>query len=177
MIEIRRMKPEEKDEVVALSKSLNKFVRDFNSIWTRWDMWEKNVPFVALKDGKIVGFHGASFLKKDYVYTMYIGVAEEAAGLGLAKKMTWAAIEAAQEQGLTRFTAKADTRGGGYNFYTGLGMKPVARKKTEYTFDCEFGDSKSMEEFRERLKDGSACTPPSARKDKLYRKSAEEIFY
>lgn len=177
MIEIRLMKPEEKEATVALSKSLNKFVKDFGAIWTRWEMWEKSPPFVAILDGKIVGFHGASFLKKDYVYTMYIGVSPEAAGLGLAKQLTWAAIEHGQKLGLTRFTAKADTRGGGYAFYTGLGMKPVARNKTEYVFDCEFGNSASMEEFRARLKDGSACTPPSVRKQKLYLKGCEEIFF
>jgi GNAT superfamily N-acetyltransferase len=177
MIEIRRMRPVEKEEVVALSKSLNRFVKDFGSIWTRWKMWDKSPPFVALVDGKIVGFHGASFLKKDYVYTMYIGVSPEVGGKGIASALTWAAIEHAKTLGLTRFTAKADTRGGGYAFYTGLGMKPVARKKTEYVFDCEFGDSKDMAEFRVRLKDGTACTPPSARKAELYKKTSEELFF
>lgn len=177
MIEIRLMKPEEKEAVIALSKSLNRFVRDFSAIWTRWDMWEKSPPFVALLDGKIVGFHGASFLKKDYVYTMYIGVSEEAQGHGLAKQLTWAAIQEGQRRGLTRFTAKADTRGGGHAFYTGLGMKPVARKGTEFAFDCEFGNSASLQDFRARLADGSACTPPSERKQKLYRKTSEEIFF
>jgi hypothetical protein len=177
LVDIRLMRPEEKDEVVLLSKSLNKFVRDFNAIWTRWEMWEKSPPIVAVLDGKIVGFHGVSYLKNDYIYTMYIGVSELAAGTGAAKAMTWFAIQEGQRRGLTRFTAKADTRGGGYNFYTGLGMKPVAATKTEFVFDCEFGDSKTLEEFRERLKSGVANTLPSPRKQKLYLKNQEECYF
>lgn len=177
MLEIRRALPEEKEAIVALSKSLNKFVKDFNAIWTRWGLWEKSPPFVAVQDGKIIGFHGASFLKKDYVYTMYIGVSPEAAGLGVAKKLTWAAIAHGQTLGLTRFTAKADTRGGGYSFYTALGMSPVAQNKTEFVFDCEFADSDSLEEFRKRLLSGEANTLPSLRKQKLYQKSCERWFF
>lgn len=176
-IQIRQMRPEDKDQVIALSKNLNKFVKDFSAIWTRWEMWEKNIPFVAADGDKIVGFHGAVFLKKDYVYTMYIGVDPEYAGRGLAKDMTWAAIKHGQTLGLTRFTAKADTRGGGYKFYTGLGMKPVARSKQEYVFDCEFGSSASIEEFQAKLSSGVANTPPSSRKQKLYKKSCEECYF
>lgn len=177
MIEIRRMNPEEREEVVSLSKNLNKYVKEFNSIWTRWKMWDKSPPFVAVEAGKIIGFHAASFLKKDYVYTLYIGVSPSGSGKGVAKSLTWAAIEHAQTLGLTRFTAKADTRGDGFAFYTGLGMKPVARKGTEFTFDCEFSDSRSMEEFRDRLKSGTACTAPNQRKQALYKKNNEEIFF
>lgn len=177
MLITRPMLPDERTDVISLSKTLNKFVKDFGAIWTRWDMWEKNVPFVAILDGKLVGFHGATFLKKDYVYTMYIGVDPACGARGIAKELTWAAIQHGQARGLTRFTAKADTRGGGFGFYTKLGMKPAARNKEEYVFDCEFGNSATMEEFQSRLADGTAYTPPSARKQKLYLKSCEECYF
>lgn len=175
---VRRMLPEEKDAVCNLAKQSNRFVRELKGVWTRFQLWEENPPFVAvLPDGEIVGFHAAQFLKKDYVYTYFIHTEEKVRGMGVAKALTWEAIKEAQKRGLTRFTAKADTRGGGYSFYTGLGMKPVARTGTEYTFDCEFKDSKNLREFQERLRDGSANTSPSERRAKLYKQKSEEIFF
>jgi GNAT superfamily N-acetyltransferase len=171
---IRRMLPEEKDAVWQMAKASNRFVKDLGPVWTRFGLWESNPPFVAVVDGKIVGFHAMQFLKKDYCYTYFIGTLPEARGLGAAKALTWAGIEEAKKLGLTRFTAKADTRGDGYKFYTSLGMKPVARTKNEYTFDCEFSGCNTLEEFREALQSGTACTPPSERRKKLYLTKSEE---
>jgi len=176
-VEIRKMLPEEKEEVVALAKTLGKFVKDLGAIWTRWQMWEKSPPFVAIKGGKIVGFNAVTFLKKDYVYTIYIGVSPECRGLGIAKNLMWSSIEEGKKLGLTRYSALADIKGDGYTFYSGFGMKPVARRKTENMFDCEFTGAASVQEFRQLLKEGKGHTPPSASRHKLYTNKYEEVFY
>lgn len=179
MLEIRQMAPKEKAEVVELSKNLkdNKFVKDFNSLWTRWKKWETDVPMVAVKDNEIIGFHAACYLKNDYVNSMYLVLKEECRGQGIGRQLYWATIQEGQLRGLTRLCAKASIKGDGYRFFMSMGMKPVARTGDEYSFDCEFDDSPTMDEFIARLRDGRAYTPPSKRRDKLYREKAEEIFY
>lgn len=176
-MEIRIMRPEEQSELAEFAKGFNKFVRDMPAIWSRWKLWETQPPLVAIVDGKIVGFAAANFLKNDYMNHLYTGISPAMEGTGIGKQLIWANIQRAQALGLTRFTGKTDLVLGGKNFLMALGMIPMVYTATECIFDCEFGDSVTLEEFRARLASGVANTPATERKLKLFAKNGYTLLY
>ena len=172
-ITVRRATIEEQLEVEALAKAGGHHTKDFKYLWRLFHGWEDSPPFVALIDGKIVGFHAAKFLKKTYVNSYYICVSDTHKRKGVSSKLLEVVLAEAQARGLTRFTTKTATSGEGYPYYLGFGLNPFCVSKqlsvsdTEYVFDFNIQGITTTAQLR-----ASAATPlmPDEKRLVQYRK-------
>jgi GNAT superfamily N-acetyltransferase len=126
----------------------NPAVKSFPNIWTRFENWDKQPPYVAKMEDVVVGFMGLTVNKGEYVNFYDFAVLPECQHMGVGSALWEAALIVAREAGKTRIKCSADERYGGFPFYTRkLHWAPIAKKGYEYKFDAFIEGVGSVREF------------------------------
>ena len=129
---IRRMKPEDVDEVAAIEQAT--FARPWSRESFRQEM-ERNKAaryMVALRDGKIIGYAGA-WIILDESHITNIAVAEAERGKGIGRRLTEALLQYISNLGAAYATLEVRVSNErAQRLYSSLGFVSVGKRKRYY---------------------------------------------
>lgn len=147
------MQPDERKVLESWAK-LDKVVKDFTFVWTRWKSWEDAPPVVVrTRDSEIVGFHAVKFTKSGYINSAFQFVLVEHRGRRLAGDMVEFLLRHGLGNGATRLRFRCPVGEDGDVFWQGFGMKPFGYVKGEHFYDLTLEDVESISDLTTGLCD------------------------
>lgn len=145
MIDVRFATLEERAQVEALSQ-LDKSIKDFKFNWQRWQHWHKgNYPIVVTDDQIVIGFHAATFNKRnEYVNSYYQFTSLEYRGKGYGAAMVDFLLFTATKRGQTRLKMQTPKGSDGQKFWMGFGLQPFGYNRDHLFFDVDIDGSSEV---------------------------------
>jgi GNAT superfamily N-acetyltransferase len=147
--EYRLMKPEEKEEIIAICKSVsNPSIKQFPNYWTRFKNWERNPPYVLIVNGKIAGFTALTFQKRG-VYSNHYAfcVRPELQRQGFGGILWEIALKEAKNHNCKKIKTKAHEKYSGYTFFTKLGWEPIGKEKHDFIYEIDLENINNLQDF------------------------------
>ncbi|UCG68405.1 MAG: GNAT family N-acetyltransferase [Thermoplasmata archaeon] len=114
---------------------------------------EREAIFVAIKNGKIVGFQDISLFAKwsksmNHVGNILTLILKEYRNLGIGKLLAERTLEFARQNGYEKIsTYIMEDNTNAINYYTSLGFNPVGRWSKQVKFDGKYHDDIIVELF------------------------------
>lgn len=137
------------EEIKKICKLVdNTTVRSFPNIWTKFNNWEKNPPYIVLEDKEIVGFMGFTINKNEYINFYDFAVLPDKERKGIGSLLWNKVLEIAQENNKTRIKTSAHEDYSGYHFFRfKLNWNPIAKKRKEFKFNAFIENINNLESF------------------------------